>query len=350
MTTVRIARAEHIPQSGRRSRGRLPGRAPTHLVVLADDAGRRELRLWMQPVDGRSLEGLLERAAGTRPQAPGEAGGTACPLADTADELTCQLLDAVGASVAAVDISELGPEVTAARIELGGPAGTRHVTARLSEGLALAITTGAPVRVADAVMDRLAVPSGEAEQPGSAQGPDRGPGAATRPVGTTRPRYEPRNMAFTDGLDGWHFFGSFAEHAVQSHWHDYAVEADHGIAVLRSTVPQPEGFAILAQAVFADDYHSATVTFRGEFRVSAGRGRAGLGLRVNEGHPIRGPLTEESVLADPDNNIVTIHGGRDWTRHEVTARVPEDSEVIAFAIFLAGPGQIELRSPELVRA
>jgi RNA polymerase sigma-70 factor, ECF subfamily len=343
MTTVRIASAEHIPQSSRRSRGRLPGRAPTHLVVLADDAGGRELRLWMQPFDGRSLEGLLERAEGTA------SAGAVSPLADTADELTGQLLDAVGASVAAVDISELGPEVAAARIELAGPAGTRHVTARLSEGLALAITTSAPVRVADAVLDRLAVPSGEAEQPGSAPGPGRGSGAAARSVGTARPRYEPRNLAFTNGLDEWYFFGSFAEHAAASHWHDYAVGADHGIAVLRSTVPRPEGFAVLAQAVFADDYHSATVTFRGEFRVSASRGRAGLGLRVNEGHPIRGPLTEESVLADPDNNIVTIPGGRDWTRHEITARVPEDSEVIAFAIFLAGPGQIELRNPELVR-
>jgi RNA polymerase sigma-70 factor, ECF subfamily len=344
MTTVRIARAEHIPHASRRSGGRLPGRAPTHLVVLADDAGGRELRLWMQPFDGRHLEGLLDRPEGTA------SAGAVSPLADTADELTGQLLDAAGASVAAVDISELGPEVTAARVELAGPAGTRHVTARLSEGLALAITTGAPVRVADAVMDRLAVPSGQAEQPGSAPGPDRGSGADPRPLGTSRPRYEPRNLAFTDGLDGWHFFGSFAEHAVASHWHDYAVGADHGVAVLRSTVPQPEGFAVLAQAVFADDYHSATVTFRGEFRVSASRGRAGLGLRVNEGHPIRGPLTEESVLADPDNNIVTIADDRDWIRQEITARVPEDSEVIAFAIFLAGPGQIELRNPELVRA
>ena len=60
----------------------------------------------------------------------------------------------------AVDIDELGPEVTAARIELTSPAGTRHVTARLPDGLAIAITTGAPIRVADAVMDRLAVPMG----------------------------------------------------------------------------------------------------------------------------------------------------------------------------------------------
>ena len=64
-----------------------------------------------------------------------------------------------------VDIDELGPEVTAARIALASPAGTQHVTARLADGLAVAITAGAPVRVADAVMDRLAVPLPDDDRP-----------------------------------------------------------------------------------------------------------------------------------------------------------------------------------------
>ena len=48
------------------------------------------------------------------------------------------------------------------RIHLASPAGSRQVTARVAEGLAVAITSGAPVRVADTVMDRLAVPLPEA--------------------------------------------------------------------------------------------------------------------------------------------------------------------------------------------
>ena len=71
----------------------------------------------------------------------------------------------------AVDVDELGPEVTAARIELATPAGPEHVTARLLDGLAMAITSGAPIRVADAVMDRLAVPAGS--RPGAARRPSR---------------------------------------------------------------------------------------------------------------------------------------------------------------------------------
>jgi len=64
-------------------------------------------------------------------------------------------------SVTGVDLDELGPEVAAARITLASPAGTRHVTARLAEGLAVAIAAGAPVRVSDPIMDRLAVSAGQ---------------------------------------------------------------------------------------------------------------------------------------------------------------------------------------------
>jgi hypothetical protein len=37
----------------------------------------------------------------------------------------------------------------------------------------------------------------------------------------------------------------------------------------------------------------------------------------------------------------------DWARHEVTAQIPPDANFIFFRVFLNGPGQIELRNPEL---
>jgi len=102
------------------------------------------------------------------------------------------------------------------------------------------------------------------------------------------------------------------------------------------------------------------IVFRGQFRVSGAAGaetasRAGLFIRVRRQdtgseRDIRRPLTEDAVLADPGNHIVTIAGGRDWTRHEVTARVPDDCDTVVFGIFLAGPGRIELRDAELTRA
>ena len=64
---------------------------------------------------------------------------------------------------------------------------------------------------------------------------------------------------------------------------------EHGTAVVRSAVLEPAGFAFLGQEVFAEDFRGSTVVFRGEFRVQADTpGRAGLFLRVNEGHAITG--------------------------------------------------------------
>ena len=329
MTTVRIARAERrIPP------GPVPDRFPTHVIVLADDAGHRDLPIWLLGQDSYRFSLFDPPGAVTEPEGIAQAR--------TSDELTDHLLRAAGTRVAGVDIDELGPEVTVARIELAGPAGTRHVTARLPDGLAVAITAGAPIRVADAVMDRLAVPMGPA---GSGPVPEQ----TARGLSLDhRPRYEPRNLAFADGLDKWLLGGSFTENTLESHWRDYACAAEGGIAVLFSAVPQPEGFAFLGQEIYADDYHGVVVAFRGQVRTEDTAGRAGLFLRVGRPLDIRGPLTEEAVLADPANHIVPAEG-RDWASPEVTARIPGDANTLMFGVFLAGRGRIELRDTELTR-
>jgi RNA polymerase sigma factor CnrH len=331
MTTVRVARIERrIP------RGPVPDRFPTHVFVLADDAGGRDLPIWM-------LGGDSHRFADDPGYGP------------SPDELTDRLLRAVGARVTAVDVDELGPEVTVARIELATAAGPEHVTTRLVEGLLMAFTSGAPVRVADAIMDRLAVPA--AASPAAASPAAASPAgvgqAGPMPEQTARdlridqrPRYEPRNLTFAAGLAHWKLGGSFIESTLQSHWQDYDAAAHHGTAVLSATVPQPGGFAWLAQEIFADDYRGTTVTFRGQFRTPDTTGRAGLFLRVMKPRDVRGPFTAEAALADPANRIVTVDHA-DWTTQEVTAPIPDDTNTVAFGIFLAGPGRIELRDPEL---
>ncbi len=335
MTAIRIARTERrIPP------GPVPIHHPSYVVVLADDAGHRELPIWLVADDGLRLSELIEPPTGEH-----ERAGAA--EAHTADELTDRLLRAAGASVTGVDLDELGPEVTVARIALTSPAGTQHVTARLAEGLAIAITAGAPVRVSDVVMDRLAVPLPGDDGPVPL--PEPAPALAVLRLGH-RPRYEPRNLAFGDGLDGWQLGGSFTEHASHSHWRDYACAAEGGIAVLSAAVPQPAGFAFLGQEIFADDYRGAVVTFRGEFRTEDTAGSAGLFLRIHaDPRDLRGPRTEHAA-ADPDNNLVTIMGHRDWTSREVTARVPDDANIVMFGVFLAGRGRIELRDAELTRS
>ena len=114
-------------------------------------------------------------------------------------------------------------------------------------------------------------------------------------------------------------------------------------------MPRPEGFAWLAQEIFADDYRGTAVTFRGQFRTPDATGRAGLFLRVMKPRDLHGPFTTQAALADPANHIVTLEAPSDWTTHEVTAPIPADASTVAFGLFLAGPGQIELRNPELTR-
>jgi len=153
VTTVRIAHAE--PRPGRLANGEFQTHG--HLVVLADDAGRRAVPVWLR---GEPGEGDLARLLEHLPE-PVPAG--------VPQELAVRLLRAAGAQVTGVDIDlteadagELTPEVTVARIGLVGPAGTRQLTAGLGLGLGLALAlaagAGAPVRLPDAVLDRLGVP------------------------------------------------------------------------------------------------------------------------------------------------------------------------------------------------
>jgi hypothetical protein len=221
MTTVRIAHAE--PRPGNLGNGSFI--THSHLVVLADDAGHRAVPIWMRGEPGESdLARLIELSCGPADQ---------IVTAGAPEEVTARLLRAAGASVTAVDIDvttadidELSPEVTVARIGLGGPAGARQVTAGLGLGLAMAAAAGAPVRVADAVMDRVAVP-----------------------------------VAGDDLLS-----------PLLDWWRNGRAREDHG---------------------------------------------------------------------------VTVSGRHDWTRHVVTALIPEDTDIIRFGIGLVGPGRIALRNPEL---
>jgi hypothetical protein len=208
----------------------------------------------------------------------------------------------------------------------------RPVTVSAEYGLALAAVAGAPVRVADTVMDRLAVPV-----------PGEDVLAPFLPPGGPRQsrRFEPRNMAFTDGLDYWELAGGFSADG-QPAGPDYSCTAADRSAVLAATVPEPAGSAVLVQAVAAEDYRGRTVTFRGQLRTTGTAGQAGLHLAVRR--PPAGP--PGAPLLDHGSSL-TAPGSSDWTWHEVTMPVPGDAGVIRFGISLAGRGRIELRDAEL---
>jgi hypothetical protein len=333
MTTVRIAHSE--PRPGDLGNGIFITHG--YLVVLADDAGHRALPVWLRDPSGGSLEELLAEP------------DTEIVTARAPEELTARLLRTAGARVTGVELDpvepdavELDPKVAVAQISLAGPAGDRLVTARFGLGLAVALAAGAPIRVPDAVMDRLAVPVTGNDLVGPFL--DRIPPAG-RPVGgrvagwpyrlpALRPRFEPRNLDFADGLDRWDLDGGSGD--------SYSSAVEGRSASLFSAVPEPVGPAALMQTIFADDYHGTTVTFRGEISTAP----------VTRGVPFEAGLRLE-IFRDRrrvrDDHGVTVGGGTEWARHELAARVPSDAEFIRFGVVLAGPGRIALRGPELTR-
>jgi bifunctional DNase/RNase len=210
--------------------------------MLADDAGRRALPLWLPTSEAHTLWHLLDRPPG-EPSGPRQLNPEPRPRDMIAEDLTSRLLRAAGATVTGVDVGELGPGVLAAQIEVTSPAGPQQVTAGLERGLALAAVTDAPIRVADALMDRLAVPvTGD-----DLLGPflNRKP-APARPAGR---QSGPRNLDFADGLDDWMLGGSFHAEVTGTHWQDYSAATAGGAATLSATVPHPAGKDIDVQTV-----------------------------------------------------------------------------------------------------
>ena len=327
MTTVRIVFRPEGGPVGSVVTGR-------DLIVLADDTGDRAVPLWLRV--SKHLWRLLNR--------PAEDDVTIGVLEETA----ARLLHAAGVEVTAVnlapasdDVRELRSETVATRVELATATGKRQVPVSAEYGLALAAAAGAPVRIANAVMDRLAVPVHGEDVLTPFLPP--APAASPRHRGLRR-RPEPRNLTFADGLDYWDLAGDFPADG-QPHWQDYSCATTDQSAVLASAVPEPAGFAILVQTIDAEEYLGSTVTFRGQLRATSVAGQAGLHLAVGAAFEPPG-----AHLRDRGVRSLTAPGSSDWTWHEVTMTVPEHAGVIRFGISLTGRGRLKLRNPELTPA
>jgi len=353
VTTVRIVYAPHIrPARAPDGSDEPDWRLHQQLIVLADDAGHRAVPLWLRiHKDLRARLARLDRL--NRPAGDAE---VATGLLETA----VRLLRTAGTEVSAVDIEpasddvpELRWDTVTARVGLAAATGTRPVTVSAEYGLALAAVAGAPVRVADEVMDRLAV-----SVPGEDMLAPFLPPPGARPPGRPARRFEPRNMAFTNGLDYWELAVSSSADG-QPAWQDYSCTAADQSAALAATVPEPAGFAVLVQTIAAADYRGRTVTLRGQLRTTDIADQAGLHLAV--GGPPAGPFGAMlrdhgpavpfgAMLRDHGGSSLTAPGSSDWSWHEVTMPVPGEATSILFGISLTGRGRIELRGAELTPA
>jgi bifunctional DNase/RNase len=310
MTSVRIAHADPWPE-----------RQPVGLVVLADDAGH-----WALPVRLSALAvwRLLARPDDRDQEHPD----------DDAGQMTGQLLHAAGITVTAVTVTDLGPAVTATRVGIAVPGGTRQVTTRLADGLALAVTTGAPLAVDDPVMDRLAEPVTGPDPLGPFRSRQQAP-----PGPPEHTRFEPRNLAFTDGLRRWHLPapGRVPRPGLFLHHRRRAGDLDRGRArTRRIRRPRP------------GDRTRRLPRPRRHLPRRPAHHRRRRPRRTGAPHPRQGRRpAPPDPWHDPENHFAPVTGTRDWTRHEVTAQVPADAISIISGFFLNGRGQIELRNPQL---
>jgi hypothetical protein len=152
-------------------------------------------------------------------------------------------------------------------------------------------------------------------------------------------------MAFTDGLDRWRLGGTFLRQGTGL---DYSATTEDGRAILAAAVPEPAGFAVLAQEIEPDDYRGRTVTFRAELRTAQADGRAGLALRAASPSRSTPPrAANPDPWDDAANHIASATGTGAWTQYEVTAQIPADANRIMFGVFLNGGGQVEFRRPSL---
>ena len=343
MTTVRIACVQ--PHRGPRADG---GVAIGHiLVVLADEPGHRAMGLWLRTRQGLALWRVLDQTAedtGLYRSSHALPGGGLTVREFSPEGLAVRLLGAVGGTVTGVDIDELGPGVLAAQVGVTSPTGSQQVTADPGSALALAAALEVPVRVADAMMDRLAIPvtGDDLVGPFTRRTPGRRDGAFS----------EPQNLAFADGLNGWIIRGSSRNEVTGAHWDDYTVTAVDGTAILAAAVPHPYGDVSLSQEFIADDYHGTTLILRAEIRTQDVAGNAELSLDIvdkPEDAPAPGPLPRPVQRARQARRC-TITGSQDWTTCELAAPVSASAEQVEFDLTLTGSGQVGLRNVTLTRA
>jgi bifunctional DNase/RNase len=129
------------------------------IVVLKDPDNKLNLPIWIGPLEAASMATELE---GIKPQRP------------MTHDLIRNLLGEVGATVEAVDITELRENTYFARIELKTRDGsTLQIDSRPSDAISLALRTKSPIYVAKAVLEASSELHDAASEPASAAASDQ---------------------------------------------------------------------------------------------------------------------------------------------------------------------------------
>lgn len=116
--------------------------SPQRIVVLREEDGERHIPIWVGPYEAEALTLSLR--------------GTDVPRPLTHDLLK-NMIDALGASVSRIIISDLRDEIFYATIVLTLDGETIEVDGRPSDAINLAVRTSAPIFVAEHVLTEAGV-------------------------------------------------------------------------------------------------------------------------------------------------------------------------------------------------
>jgi len=116
------------------------------------------LPIWIGQMEATSILVAVEGAPVTRP---------------LAHDLMRSLLESLGAAVARVAVTRIEDGTFYAEVTLSSPDGDRFVDARPSDAVALASRVGAPIWVAEEVMDDAGVPDTVTEVEGEVDSEER---------------------------------------------------------------------------------------------------------------------------------------------------------------------------------
>jgi bifunctional DNase/RNase len=130
----------------------------TPIVVLKDDADNINLPIWIGLLEATSMATELEGVKMARPMT---------------HDLLRNMLDKVGATVEAIEVTELRENTFYAVIRLSIHGTPLAIDSRPSDAISLALRTGSPIYVARQVLEASSVPSAtekaEGEEPSAAQ-------------------------------------------------------------------------------------------------------------------------------------------------------------------------------------
>jgi len=118
------------------------------LVILTDEDNHQVLPIWIGPAEAQAIVSKMQDIKYPRPMT---------------HDLLRSVIEETGHAVTRVQITRLEDTTFFALINLDGPMGELEIDARPSDAIALALRVGAPIYVAEEVIEQAQRPSEQAE-------------------------------------------------------------------------------------------------------------------------------------------------------------------------------------------